>query len=408
MLKKWANTHCEYIFKVPSFPPLQNRKCIRIGPRHTHTKEHIFDGYGYISIIDFKQDHILIKTKRIETIENKIEKTLNTRLFKGVFTENEDAPLYIKTPANTNLKVLNDNTILALNDGGFAHTIDMKSNKIAKKLWFTPHYSAHYVTLNDITYFFSISISEARTTIYIYKTKNIHNPQLIDKIELPYFTYIHDFRVTQNYFIFYVNPLKYIKTKDTDSIFSNIKLDKNKKGVWLLINRVSGQQLMIPNLKTNNYPIIMHHINAYEQENTGNIIINSICINDINFNSRGGVFKFNINPKKMSCEQTILSITFGEFPIYNKQYVYYLTNPNTHWFTSITRLHLKCIDEIHWNAPEFVLLNECTYINDFVVVVGYHYNDDISILFILDKDLNLLYKHNIPANIGFALHTVGE
>ena len=256
-----------------------------------------------------------------------------------------------------------------------------------------------------------MNIKQNKTNIHIYCVDNerssIDKPELLFDIELPVSTYIHDFKVSKTYFIFYINPIEYDNDK-SKSIISNFSLCNNRSASWLLIDKITGEEIHIPcNIKTL-HPVIMHHINAYEDKVTENIIINSICINDFNINNEemdGGLFQFNIDPKRLTYTQKLISSTFGEFPVYYNEYVYYLTNPNDIWFTSLTRINLTNLDQNTWESPTFVLLNECTCIRDYIVIVGYHYKKETSILFILDTDLNLLYKYDIGTNIGFALHT---
>jgi carotenoid cleavage dioxygenase-like enzyme len=414
VLHKWTNTcNKSCVYKLPSFPPLKNTRCAQIGPRKGFDNEHIFDGYGHMSVIDFQEDRISIKTKNIVPLENKIETLFNKKIFKGVFTEkqNDNAPLYIKSCSNTNIYPLDDNKFMTLGDGGFSHIIDMdKDTWCDKKLWFTPHYSPHYIQENESSsYFFSLLYVGRKANIYIYNVKKEipETPTMIHEVNLPFFTYIHDFQKTNKYFIFYLNPVEYAND-NTKNIVSNINISDTRSGFWLFIDTETGEETYVPCSKTFLYPIIMHHINAYEKDETGDcIIINSVCLNnlDLNNNIDGGIFQFNINLKTLTCTQKYLSSKFGEFPVYHKQYVYYLTDPNEIWFTTLTRVNLMNIDRNTWVPPEFVLLNECTCISDYVVVVGYHYIRNSSILFILDEDLNLLYKYDIGTNIGFALHT---
>ena len=181
------------------------------------------DGDGMIVAITFNQGNITLRNRFIKTKTYAIEKKRPTIQSRGIFgtknikNNNILSINNIKNPASTNIIYWSER-LLALWEGGRPHLLEPDSLRTISeytlrnaKLTGSDSCVAHprYDTNKQHIIFYTKSmINTKKSPIIVYEYDKQFNPIYTCNIDIPGYISVHDFIVTKNYYILYIESLK--------------------------------------------------------------------------------------------------------------------------------------------------------------------------------------------------------
>ena len=255
---------------------------------------------------------------------------------------------------------------------------------------------------------------------------------------IPGFAFLHDMVITENYCIFFQNPVLFNPLKfilGLSSAGQCIKFNSESKTQVILIPRDGKGAVKI--LETEPC-FVFHHANAWEEENQ--IFIDSICYDsfpsvdeDVDFREvdfdaypPGQLWRFQVNLTNSNVEHEVLLTRSCEFPQLNPQnvgrsyrYLYLGTTHNDTGnapFQAILKLDQKTGAQKLWSAaprgfvgePVFVPRPGSTAEDDgWVLVLVYDAANHRSDLVILDSqnfDRDPVARLHLNYHIPYGLH----
>ena len=253
---------------------------------------------------------------------------------------------------------------------------------------------------------------------------------------VPGFCFIHDFVITENYCIFFQNPVDFNPIPFALGISSAaqcIKFQKNQPTRIIIIPRKT-QTKNVKVLETQ-AGFIFHHVNAFELRNE--IIIDSICYEsltevepnsdyrktDFDTNSPPQLWRFNLNLSENKVQNQLIDPRPTEFPTIHPNYVgksyRYLYSAAAHQSTvnaplqAIFKVDLESGRKQLWSAAPRGFIGEPIFIprpnsqtedDGWLIALVYdaeHHRSDVVILDAenLEKEkpvAKLHLKHHIP------------
>ncbi|MFO5529600.1 MAG: carotenoid oxygenase family protein [Cuspidothrix sp.] len=303
---------------------------------------HPFDGDGMISRVTFTNGRAHFRNRFVQTEGYLAEKKAGKILYRGVFgTEKPGGwlanifDLKIKHIANTNV-IYWGGKLLALWEAAEPYllnpqTLETLGNEyfdgvLSKKEAFSAHpkIDPHSKLVN-----FAIKPGLS-TTITIFELNTQGKITSKQSHQVKGFCFIHDFVITENYCIFFQNPVDFNPIPFALGISTAgqcIKFQKNQSTKIIVIPRtgkIQNQKVQVLETKAG---FIFHHVNAFEEENK--IIIDSICYQslievepnsdyretDFDKNSPGQLWRFNLNLSAQKVENHVISDRPCEFPV---------------------------------------------------------------------------------------------
>jgi len=146
------------------------------------------------------------------------------------------------------------------------------------------------------------------------------------------FAFLHDFVVTENYYVFHMNPL-YLDLKKVASEFllgkcpiaQCLKFNPLEKGTWLLVPRDASKDVMEIEAPVSQF--VFHHGNAYEEN--GKLTVDSVALDSFDFEANmdnvkasyffnpgpmGRLHRTQIDLKTGKIAQSLVSERGCEFP----------------------------------------------------------------------------------------------
>lgn len=292
---------------------------------------HPFDGHGYINKFHIHDNDVYYSGIRVETSHYLEELNQNKIIYRGFATSGTNN-LFFNNFSNISLLNYN-NKVYSLSEGGLPYEIDIENEttigvnnfgiKFFDKLPFFPA-TVHPKVLNDNVYnasCFGVGLLFYNNTELIFK-------EIFPNMQQYYF---HEFYVTENYYIFYLNSINldffniYIENKP---IFDNLKFEKKSK--ILLVNRQTLQKQYVCIPDEFNFPV-MHIAHAEEKDKQINIYVPLLCeqndfkIHNVTDMSHSQLHKFTVTNNIICCEAILNAI--GEMPIYYNSSIF-LINKN--------------------------------------------------------------------------------
>jgi all-trans-8'-apo-beta-carotenal 15,15'-oxygenase len=249
---------------------------------------HPFDGDGMISRITFTNGRAHFRNRFVQTAGYLAEQKAGKILYRGVFGTQKPGgwlanifDLKIKNIANTNV-IYWGKKLLALWEAAEPYSLNPQTLETLGNEYFNgvlskgEAFSAHpRIDPNGTLVNFAIKPGLS-TTITIFELNT--NGEITSKQNhsVPGFCFIHDFVITENYCIFFQNPVDFNPIPFALGISSAaqcIKFQKNQPTRIIIIPRKT-QTENVKVLETQ-AGFIFHHVNAFEVGNE--IIIDSIC-----------------------------------------------------------------------------------------------------------------------------------
>jgi all-trans-8'-apo-beta-carotenal 15,15'-oxygenase len=312
---------------------------------------HPFDGDAMISRITFINGRAHFRNKFVETEGYLAEKKAGKILYRGVFGTQKPGgwlanafDFKIKHIANTNVIYWGEK-LLALWEAAEPYLLNPYTLETLGKEYFNgvlskgEAFSAHpRIDTNGKLVNFATKPGP-KTTITIFELNT--NGEIISKqnYQVPGFCFIHDFVITDNYCIFFQNPVNFNPLPFALGIAGAgqcIKFQKNQPTKIIVIPRSHTNKKEIKILETQ-AGFIFHHVNAFEVGNE--IIIDSICYESLaevepnsdyrqtNFeaNAPAQIWRFDINLDINLSEQKVQSQLIDqracEFPVVHPNHV---------------------------------------------------------------------------------------
>ena len=412
---------------------------------------HPFDGDGMISRITFTNGRAHFRNRFVQTAGYLAEQKAGKILYRGVFGTQKPGgwlanifDLKIKNIANTNV-IYWGKKLLALWEAAEPYSLNPQTLETLGNEYFNgvlskgEAFSAHpRIDPNGTLVNFAIKPGLS-TTITIFELNT--NGEITSKQNhsVPGFCFIHDFVITENYCIFFQNPVDFNPIPFALGISSAaqcIKFQKNQPTRIIIIPRKT-QTKNVKVLETQ-AGFIFHHVNAFELRNE--IIIDSICYEsltevkpnsdyrktDFDTNSPPQLWRFNLNLSENKVQNQLIDPRPTEFPTIHPNYVgksyRYLYSAAAHQSTvnaplqAIFKVDLESGRKQLWSAAPRGFIGEPIFIprpnsqtedDGWLIALVYdaeHHRSDVVILDAQNLQKGAIAKLHLKHHIPYGLH----
>ena len=412
---------------------------------------HPFDGDGMISRITFTNGRAHFRNRFVQTAGYLAEQKAGKILYRGVFGTQKPGgwlanifDLKIKNIANTNV-IYWGKKLLALWEAAEPYSLNPQTLETLGNEYFNgvlskgEAFSAHpRIDPNGTLVNFAIKPGLS-TTITIFELNT--NGEITSKqnYSVPGFCFIHDFVITENYCIFFQNPVDFNPIPFALGISSAaqcIKFQKNQPTRIIIIPRKT-QSENVKVLETQ-AGFIFHHVNAFEVGNE--IIIDSICYEsltevepnsdyrktDFDTNSPPQLWRFNLNLSENKVQNQLIDPRPTEFPTIHPNYVgksyRYLYSAAAHQSTvnaplqAIFKVDLESGRKQLWSAAPRGFIGEPIFIprpnsqtedDGWLIALVYdaeHHRSDVVILDAQNLQKGAIAKLHLKHHIPYGLH----
>ncbi|MBO1060338.1 MAG: carotenoid oxygenase family protein [Aphanizomenon flos-aquae CP01] len=411
---------------------------------------HPFDGDGMISRITFINGRAHFRNRFVQTPGYLAEQKAGKILYRGVFGTQKSGgwlanifDFKLKNIANTNV-IYWGKKLLALWEAAEPYLLNPQTLETLGNEYFNgvlskgEAFSAHpRIDPNGTLVNFAIKPGLS-TTITIFELNK--NGEITSKKNhsVPGFCFIHDFVITENYCIFFQNPVNFNPIPFALGICGAaecIKIQKNQPTKIIIIPRkTQTENVKVLETKAG---FIFHHVNAFELENEINeIIVDSICYEsltevepnsdyrktDFEKNSPPQLWRFNLNLSNNKVQNQLIDPRPTEFPTIHPNYMgksyRYLYSAAAHQSTvnaplqAIFKVDLESGTKQLWSAAPRGFVGEPIFVpransqqedDGWIIFVVYNAENHRSEIVILDgqnlekgRIAKLHLKHHIP------------
>jgi all-trans-8'-apo-beta-carotenal 15,15'-oxygenase len=264
---------------------------------------HPFDGDGMVTAISFKNGSIELRNRFVRTDGWLEEEKAGSYLYRGLFGSQKHRGFLanfldfrVKNVANTNVVLLGDN-LLALWEAGSPYALDPVSLetrgltlldgalKPGERLSAHPRFDpGHHGEARMVAFAVTPGPLSKLHLMEFSNQAPMKGRLITDRTEcLRGFKFLHDFAITKNWAIFFLNP---IRLNPLPFIFGQkgaaqcLRPIADRHGKFLLIPRDCGAYAGEPTILIDGpAEFIYHHLNAYEDTISGEVIIDSIYYN---------------------------------------------------------------------------------------------------------------------------------
>ncbi|MBD1216549.1 MAG: carotenoid oxygenase family protein [Aphanizomenon flos-aquae Clear-A1] len=408
---------------------------------------HPFDGDGMISRITFINGRAHFRNRFVQTPGYLAEQKAGKILYRGVFGTQKSGgwlanifDFKLKNIANTNV-IYWGKKLLALWEASEPYLLNPQTLETLGNEYFNgvlskgEAFSAHpRIDPNGTLVNFAIKPGLS-TTITIFELNK--NGEITSKKNhnVPGFCFIHDFVITENYCIFFQNPVNFNPIPFALGICGAaecIKIQKNQPTKIIIIPRkTQTENVKVLETKAG---FIFHHVNAFELENE--IIVDSICYEsltevepnsdyrktDFEKNSPPQLWRFNLNLSNNKVQNQLIDPRPTEFPTIHPNYMgksyRYLYSAAAHQSTvnaplqAIFKVDLESGTKQLWSAAPRGFVGEPIFVpransqqedDGWIIFVVYNAENHRSEIVILDgqnlekgRIAKLHLKHHIP------------
>ncbi|AFZ02791.1 carotenoid oxygenase family protein [Calothrix sp. PCC 6303] len=441
-------------------PPDLSGTLFRNGPGLLDINEqqihHPFDGDGMISKITFTDGRAHFRNRFVQTEAYIKEQKAGKILYRGVFGTQKPGGMLtnifnfkLKNIANTNV-IYWGGKLLALWEGAEPHILDPITLETLGKEYFNnvlsegeafsahPHFDPSCAMDGGNPCMVNFSITPGlSTTIKVFELDL--SGKVIRKHAhfVPGFCFIHDFVITENYCVFFQNPVKFNPIPFALGMRGAgecIKFDPNQPTRAIVIPRnPKNQEIKILEMQSG---FVFHHANAFEK--AGEIVIDSICYanlpevepgsdfrqTDFDALSPGQLWRFHLNLEQQTVQGKLLEARSCEFPSLHPELVTrshrYLYLGAAHSETgnaplqAFIKVDVETGEKLLWSAapqgftgePIFVPRPNATNEDDgWVLGLVYDSQHHRSDVVILDaKNLTVIAKLHLQHHIPYGLH----
>jgi len=264
---------------------------------------HPFDGDGMVTSFCFEDGSVQLRNRFVRTDGWLEEEKVGSYLFRGLFGSQKPGgaltsifDIRLKNVANTNVVSLG-NDLLALWEAGSPYALDPVSldtrglTLLDGALMAGEAFSAHprfdpgHHGESRMVTFAVTAGPRSKVHLMEFATQGPMKGKLITERTDSFsgFTFLHDFAITRNWAIFFMNP---IKLKLFPFLFGQkgaaqcLRPIESGHGQFLLIPRDCGAYAGDPpKLFDGPAGFIFHHLNAYEDPACGELVVDSVYYN---------------------------------------------------------------------------------------------------------------------------------
>jgi len=442
-------------------PPDLNGTLFRNGPGLTDINgqpiSHPFDGDGMIVKIAFKNGRAHFSNRFVRTEGFLKEQAAGKILYRGAFGTQKPGgwlanifDVNLKNIANTNV-IYWGNKLLALWEGSKPHRLDPNTLETlgiddldgilqpGDALAAHPRFDPSSKLDNGEPCLVNFAVKTGlSSTITIYEFNPAGKLLRCHHHSIPGFAFLHDMAITENYCIFFQNPVIFNPLPfllGWCSAGQCIKFNPEAKTQVILIPRNGKEDVKI--LETEPC-FVFHHANAWEEENQ--IFIDSICYDsfpsvekDIDFREvdfdaypPGQLWRFHVDLSQNTVDHDVIAPRACEFPNLNPKnvgrsyrYLYLGTTHNNSGnapFQAILKLEQKTGQQQIWSAaprgfvgePVFVPRPHSTAEDDgWLLVLVYdaaNHRSDLVILDAANLNQDPIARLHLNYHIPYGLH----
>jgi len=305
---------------------------------------HPFDGDGMVNQVSFREGRAFYRNRYVQTPEFQAEQRANKILYRGVFGTlkpggwlNNIFDLRLKNIANTNV-IYWGGKLLALWEAAHPYRLDPQTldtlglDNLGGLVPNGQGFSAHpRIDPQGVLVNFGVKAGP-NSQVYLYEFDQ--SWQLVRQQEHPIngFAFLHDFIVTENYYIFFQNPVNFNPLPYVLGLTGAaqcLQFDREQPTRILVIPRRGGAVRVF----LTDSCFVFHHANGYEQGEE--LILDSICYSHfptidqhtdyqtIDFASlpSGQLRRFRVNLTTHQVTNTLLLERCCEFPQVHPQRV---------------------------------------------------------------------------------------
>ncbi len=292
--KGYATLDAEYNYAIDevegSLPLELSGTLFRNGPgrfeRGGEAYKHPFDGDGMITAVQFAGGKAHFQNRYVRTEGFVKESQAGRILMKNVFATlkpggfwNNAFDFSFKNVANTSV-IHYGGRLLALWEAAPPHSLDPATletiglDDLGGVLTDSLPFSAHPRLDPETGDLLSFGVRTGlETKLYIYRLKSDGQVQIESTQAVPGFAFIHDFVFTENYWIFFQNPMALDPLPFVFGFKAAgecLRLAPGQPTRILLVPRAGGE---IRTIETEPF-FVFHHVNAFERE--GKVVIDSL------------------------------------------------------------------------------------------------------------------------------------
>lgn len=430
MYKDWVKSYkniTEYTQPVPlhilsgKIPNKLKGTYYKVSPgeftKYESTVKHPFDGDGYISSFKFFNGNVHYQSRFVDTFHRTIETSLKKRVFTGAFGTKGLIPI-LKNPANTSIIEWN-NELLVFCESGIPYRIDPITletkgtiaefqegislrtpyeyvNKFLYKIGIIGDViGAHPKKINGNLVFYSIEFKGNDSSIFFYELDD--SLKIVHKTEYQvngHLYFIHDFIVTEDYYIFIQHSLKMDLSKLKDGLVNTLVEDETKKANILHVvarpnrNKENYQKEVLPGF-------ITHHIDIKNNNSKNEIELFSVWYpkviswNEMEHIHRANLYHTHMSLPDKNIAQKVIFNEWIEFPVYdNKENIYALMEYNGNTQGSLVKINATNFKKYDvWYASKRSFFSEPIIADDYVLLTCYNALLDKSYLYIFNKEI---------------------
>ncbi|HEY9825295.1 MAG TPA: carotenoid oxygenase family protein [Stenomitos sp.] len=309
---------------------------------------HPFDGDGMVCAITFEDGQAFFRNRYVRTEGFVAESAAGKVLYRGVFGTQKPGgwlanafDFNFKNIANTNVIYWGDR-LLALWEAGLPHELNPATletvglSTVGNVLQSNETWSAHPridpggLGAEPRLVNFSLKVGlSSQVTLYELNPQN----QLLQRktFEMPGFSFIHDFAITENYYLFFQNPVAFnpfpfmLGWLGAGQCIEFKAQDPTR--IWIVPRKGQGKARVV---ETDSC-FVFHHANAYEVGET--IVVDSISYAqfpaldpnadyaEVDFDAlpEGQLWRFHIDLNQTKVTREVLVERCCEFPTLNPQ-----------------------------------------------------------------------------------------
>ena len=372
--------------------------------------DHPLDGHGYINSFTITPQAIRYKGFRQQTVHYMNEKKANKMLYRGIGT-NSGNRFFVNNFNNVSIFVDESGNTFSCGEGGIPYHIDIEKDKTIGP-----------VELFNLPRFLSTNMPflpmSAHPQMYYGHTYNFgcfnHGLYLIEDQQMkhteffPDSYYTHDFKVTESYFVFFLNRMK---LNLFDAYFGNNtileSLQSQPGSCILLINRETLQSNYIEiGDKLNSYYAM--HIPIVEEHDAHYLTLYaclSTCLNLQEAKTAHDFTGFNLHKidldvsNNQSSIQKLLDVD-AEMPVTGKNGDLYMIDKNT-LYKFQTR-NLQYCAKLKFGSD--IIIEEPCVVDDIVFVIGHDCQKNNTYFFCVDMSMRIIHREVFNFKIPYGFH----